>query len=228
MDNSNNMDNASMPCITFIIPTIGRSTLHNALESIYNQTISTWKAIIIFDGVKSTLDHNDNRIQIIEIPKSGMYFNSAGLVRNEGMKYATTQWIAFLDDDDTIASDYLSKFYEDLDNIGVDQLDVYIYRMAMDNGSNKIRIIPKAGCDNFYICDVGISFIIKKEIFDKNIIFTPDGAEDYLYLNKIRTCGYKIWISKHVSYFVRMNPFEVKPIQYLNYCFIYLKNLNGF
>jgi glycosyltransferase involved in cell wall biosynthesis len=222
------MNDLQKPHITFIIPTIGRSTLHNSLESIYNQTISTWKAIIIFDGVKSTLDHNDNRIQIIEIPKSGMSFNSAGLVRNEGMKYVNTQWIAFLDDDDTISSDYLTKFYEDLDNIGIDQLDVYIYRMAMiDTNCNKIRIVPKADSDNFYICDVGISFIIKKEIFDKNIIFTPDGAEDYLYLNKIREKGYKIWISKYVSYFVRMNPFKVKNINLLNYCYIYLKNLKG-
>ena len=154
----------NIPHITFIIPTIGRHTLHCALKSIYNQTIQTWKAIIIFDGVKSTLDqnniNNDNRIQIIEIPKSGMSFNSAGLVRNEGMKHVTTQWIAFLDDDDTISSDYLSNFYEDLDNIGIDQLDVYIYRMAMvDTKCNKIRIVPKAGSTNFYICDVGISFI---------------------------------------------------------------------
>ena len=38
--------------ITFIIPTIGRDTLLNSINSLFNQTIKEWKAIIIFDGIK--------------------------------------------------------------------------------------------------------------------------------------------------------------------------------
>ncbi len=42
--------------ITFIIPTIGRKTLINSIESIINQTITDWKIIVIFDGIKSNIN----------------------------------------------------------------------------------------------------------------------------------------------------------------------------
>ena len=53
--------------ITFIIPTIGRTTLERSIESILNQSFDIWYIIIIFDGIKSTLGNkyiNDKRINI--------------------------------------------------------------------------------------------------------------------------------------------------------------------
>ena len=47
--------------ITFIIPTIGRETLKNSIDSLINQTDHDWNAIIIFDGIKKIL-----KLQIIE------------------------------------------------------------------------------------------------------------------------------------------------------------------
>lgn len=96
--------------ITFVIPTIGRDTLQNAIQSIENQTDDNWKIIIIFDGVKSTINITNPKIQILEIEKIGKDRNSAGNVRNYGMNYVDTDWIAFLDDDDTIAEDYVETF----------------------------------------------------------------------------------------------------------------------
>ena len=43
----------------------------------------------------------------------GVAINNAGNVRNYGMSFVETEWIAFLDDDDIIADDYLEKFYEE-------------------------------------------------------------------------------------------------------------------
>ena len=43
---------------------------------------------------------------------------------------------------------------------------------------------------------------MKKEIFDNGIKFIPDGAEDYLLLNKIRKNNYKMIISSYVMYYV--------------------------
>ena len=100
--------------ITFIIPTIGRQSLQNSINSLLKQTIKDWHAIIIFDGIKCNLNNNDERIQIIEIEKTGININSAGNVRNYGMSLATTEWIAFLDDDDTIAIDYIETFNYEL------------------------------------------------------------------------------------------------------------------
>jgi len=205
--------------ITFIIPTIGRKTLENSINSLLNQTITGWKAIVIFDGVSPTININDNRIKIIQIEKLGLHINSAGNVRNYGISLANSKWIAFLDDDDIISFDYIETFYKEL-KIYPD-LDVLIFRMKQNN-----RIIPKLSTDNFYICDVGISFIMNKDIYNNNLKFIPDGAEDFLYLNKIRNSNYKIIISPYVKYFVReknINMFNDKGNRVLiNYNNIYL------
>ena len=187
--------------VTFIIPTIGRSSLLNSINSLLNQTVEEWKAIIIFDGIKKNMNISDNRIRIIEIDKLGKNINSAGNVRNFGMSLVETEWIAFLDDDDIIEDDYLECFYKELklDN----SISVIIFRMKMEN-----RIIPNLDCTNFHICDVGISFIINKNIYDNNLKFIPDGAEDYLYLDLIRKNGYKMVISPYTKYYVRANDYE--------------------
>jgi glycosyltransferase involved in cell wall biosynthesis len=192
-----------MNIVTFIIPTIGRDTLNRSIESILNQTIEDWNIIIIFDGIKSNIDMNyinDKRIKIIEIKKKGFYINCAGNVRNEGIKYAKTEWIAFLDDDDTISHDYIETFYKELELSPY--LDVLIFRMMIND-----RIIPKLETNNFYLNDVGISFIMKRSIYSSGTIFIADGAEDFLYLDKIRKLGYKIIISQYIKYFVRNEPF---------------------
>ena len=187
-----------MNIITFIIPTLGRDTLQNSIDSLINQTHSRWNAIIIFDGIKSNIVNNDNRIKIIENEKLGLNINSAGLVRNYAMSFVNTEWIAFLDDDDIISNDYIETFYDEINTYP--ETEVLIYRME-NNG----RIIPKLDTDNFYICDVGISFIINKKIYNNGLVFEADGAEDYLYLDKIRREKYKIMISPYTKYFVRTN-----------------------
>jgi len=184
--------------ITFIIPTIGRSSLNNSINCLLNQTINDWNAIIIFDGVSCNIENIDSRIKIIETTKKGLSINSAGLVRNYGISFATTKWIAFLDDDDIISNDYIETFYKELEENNKINLDVIIFRMKIGD-----RIVPKIETDNFYLCDVGISFIIKKEIYNDGIKFVGDGAEDFLYLDNIRQNNYKIMISPYVKYFVR-------------------------
>jgi glycosyltransferase involved in cell wall biosynthesis len=190
--------NYEIPQITFITPTIGRDTLQNSINSLLKQTITKWNALIIFDGLKSTIINNDERIKIIEIEKLGININSAGLIRNYGMSLVKTEWIAFLDDDDIISEDYIEIFYQEMKLYS--ETDLLIFRM-----NNHGRIIPKLDTNNFYLCDVGISFIMKKEIYNNGIIFVPDGAEDFLYLDKIRKNGYKIMISPYTKYFVRTN-----------------------
>ena len=118
-----------VPKITFIIPTIGRYTLPDAIDCLLNQTCLEWKAIIIFDGIEPTIRISDNRITIIQCEKrhDRTYFHSAGYVRNYGIQFATTEWVAFLDDDDGIKPTYVETFLKevaDYDN------DVIIFRMT--------------------------------------------------------------------------------------------------
>jgi glycosyltransferase involved in cell wall biosynthesis len=191
-------------CITFIIPTIGRDTLQNSINSLLNQTWNQWRAIIIFDGIEINQIKNnyDDRIEMIKTDKKlGQGINSAGLVRNYGLSFVKTEWIAFLDDDDIIAPDYIETFYNEIERYP--ETDLLIFRMKLMD-----RIIPKLDIDNFYLCDVGISFIINRKIYDHNILFTPDGAEDYLFLDKVRYNGCKIMISPYIKYFVRNDHYD--------------------
>lgn len=183
--------------ITFIIPTIGRNTLKYAIQSIENQTDDDWKIIIVFDGIKPTIDVTNPKIKILETTKRGKDKNSAGNVRNYGMRHVDTEWIAFLDDDDIISNDYVETFKKELHKYSF--IDVLIFRMYRKNQND---ILPRLQTDNFYEGEVGISFVLKTEIFKSGLQFIPSSTEDYDYLNRMRERKYIIMISPYVTYFV--------------------------
>lgn len=145
-----------MSKITFIIPTIGKNTLQKSLSCLLNQTNNKWNAIVIFDGIEPNIDINDERILVLKTSKLGKGHNSAGNVRNYGIKYVKTEWIAFLDDDDAIKNNYVDIFLNEISNYTT---DLIIFRMI----DNKYIILPKHNTDNFYEGSVGISFAVKKK-----------------------------------------------------------------
>ena len=179
--------------VTFIIPTIGRETLSLTLQSLKNQTITNWKAIVIFDGIEPNISESDPRITIIKTPiKLGQGYNSAGLVRNYGIKFVNTEWVAFVDDDDSITPNYIESF---LSELWLDP-DVIIFRMTMDD-----RVCPSIDSTNFFIKNVGISFAVKTELVSK-FIFIPSIEEDFEFLDKVRLKKYKIVLSPYITYTV--------------------------
>lgn len=189
--------------ITFIIPTIGRSTLINSIESLLNQTDSDWNAIIIFDGIKKNINIDDNRIKLLEIDKCG-FNNCAGLVRNIGLKNCSnTKWIGFLDDDDTLSSNYIEKLKSEINNYP--NIEVIIFRMGYENKYVLPTIYDKSIIRN----KVGISFAIKKNISDL-ILFENNPYEDYFFLKRLEHEKYKILISSYVTYFVKTKAYETK------------------
>lgn len=184
------------PLITFIIPTIGRTTLQNTLDSLINQSNPNWKAIVIFDGISSTIQNTDPRIRIIESPKLGQGVNSAGLVRNYGITFVDTEWIAFVDDDDSLSTRYVEIFIAE--SSAYTLADIIIFRMIHP----ELGLMPSLSTDTFFICQVGISFAVKKRVFDEGHIFIPHRVEDFFYLDEARNKNYNMMISPHVVYFV--------------------------
>lgn len=182
--------------ITFVIPTIGRSTLSQTLNCLVNQTNPNWKAIVVFDGISSTIENTDPRIRIIESPKLGEGYNSAGLVRNYGITFADTEWIAFVDDDDGISNNYVDLFIAESSAHVL--ADIIVFRMLHYG-----FITPCLSVSKLDIGNVGISFAVKKKLFDDGHIFIPSGIEDYTYLSEAANKNYNIMISPHVTYFVR-------------------------
>lgn len=187
-----------MTFITFIIPTIGRETLLNAINSLIEQDDTDWKAIIIFDGIKNNIKKNDDRITVIEVNKQ----SNAGLVRNIGFQYVKdSEWIGFLDDDDYLSNKYISKLKEEI-NIN-NNIEVCIFRMSYPNKF----ILPTATDRNIIRNRVGISFAIKKYI-SESIFFKDSYFEDFYYLKEVQMKKYKILISSYVCYFIRSKPYD--------------------
>ena len=183
--------------ITFIIPTMGRNTLSKTLDCLINQSNPNWKAIVIFDGISSTIQNTDPRIRIIESLKLGQGINCAGLVRNYGITFADTEWVAFVDDDDNLSRRYVDIFIEE--SSAYTLADIIIFRME----AYKDCILPKFSTDTFYFQEVGISFAVKKKVFDEGHVFIPHPGEDFYYLDGARNKKYNIMISPYVTYFVR-------------------------
>lgn len=208
---SDNIQDSNPIFITFIIPTIGRSSLIDTIDSLYNLKSIEWRVIIIFDGIK-----DDNlckkifekyetnilkKIKIIEtIHKIGNESNrnSAGLVRNIGIESIDfiTEWIGFVDDDDTLSCDYICNLKKELSIKS--NIEICIFRMMYENG----YVLPTKYDRNLLKGKVGISFAIKWNIANK-YFFTNNPFEDFLYLKDLQSRGFKIVISSYVSYYIR-------------------------
>lgn len=180
--------------ITFIIPSIGRDTLSRTLDSLLAQTIPKWNAIVVFDGIQPTIESPDPRIQLMTTPKK----ENAGFVRNEGIKVATTEWIGFVDDDDTLTSNYIECFNREKQNA-----DAIIFRMKTPDG----KILPAPGDTDFKFMEVGISFCYKRTIaLNRKIMFDnvegliPGLCEDWGLLDRLRSNLFRINISKELVY----------------------------
>lgn len=185
--------------ITFIIPSINRPSLPRTIDSLIRQKNPNWKAIIIFDGVKSNININDNRFSIMNIDKIGKR-NNAGEVRNIAIKEVNTEWCGFVDDDDMLLNNYVELFYEYITNESY--LDVILFRMKIFN-----NIVPKNNKNNLIVNNVGISFCTKTDIL-KEYKFIPGDTEDFNLINRLNKDKKKIMISDKITYLVRNTNFN--------------------
>jgi len=178
--------------ITFIIPSINRESLKRAINSLINQTNNNWRAIIIYDGVDVT-EFDDDRVIIKKIKKLGdnsPTHGISGLVRNEGIKLVKTEWIGFLDDDDSLHKDYVKTLFEKYSD-----KDFVIWRMTYKNG----LIIPRLTNDNLVFGNVGISFCYKNKF--SNLLFDSNrDGEDYDFLKKLTNLSSNYIITSEVYY----------------------------
>jgi hypothetical protein len=193
--------------IGFVIPSIGRPTIKNTLNSLLNQTEIEWKCYVGFDGKKqSDIDPlilvDDSRIKYFyfgeKLGSEKEHHGNAGQVRNAIIRNIDSdiEWIAFVDDDDT-----LSKYYIEILNLEKtkNDFDCCVFRMRYDKNNSKV--VPPFGMNYLAQNFVGISFCVKKDFLDNNqVLFENNNAEDFMLLKQITDKDGKIHISPHVTY----------------------------
>ena len=181
--------------ITFVIPSLNRPTLKRTIQSLLNQTNPNWKAIVVYDGIDGEV-FDDDRIQTFKIEKLGSFsphHGMAGLVRNYGLEKCDTEWIGFLDDDDTIDSNYVNTLQKKYN-----EYDFVVWKMLEPNG----MIIPRLSNSNLEFGNVGISFCFKNKF--KNLRFkTNRDGEDFDFLMELKKQSNKFIITSEVMYYVK-------------------------
>lgn len=195
--------------ITFILPTIGRLSIINTIQSLKRLKTDLWECIILFDGIKNTILpilKQDRRFRIFEIEKLGGTPNHAGLIRNYGFSFVSTPWIGFIDDDDTLSPYYIDHLLEEI-KIQNDQLDSVIFRMIYRNK----MILPNKDDIDIKEGHVGISFCFKRTLLHEypELQFENNSIEDFLFLQKMKNLNLKIVLSPYIEYYVKSNYFPL-------------------
>lgn len=136
----------SLPKISFVIPLHNRAEMVlDALNSLLDQTISNWEAIVVddnsTDNPKSTVKGFDPRVRLVKLPKNKG--RGASAARNYGNSLAKAKLIAVLDSDDLAKperAELALKSYKQ------EKWDFYCaYRETlgkMKGGLTKQRVIP--------------------------------------------------------------------------------------
>ena len=230
-----------MKKISIIVPVYNCGKyLVDCFESIKNQDFEeeSLEVIIINDG------STDNSLEIIkkycEENKNWRYIDQANqgisIARNNGLKLVTSEYITFLDSDDTLPSDALKNLYS---SIKSNDADVVIG--GLENFNSKA--VSKNYTTKYLINKEGITYKNYKHLLDfvhsagklykyskvKNIEFIKDVKhEDNYYTGTIYLGDYKINMIDIVVYNHRVREGNDKSItQSLNYSSFkdYLENI---
>lgn len=182
-----------MSKVSIIIPVYnGEFFVRNCLLSCLEQSLQDIEIIIVDD--KSTdntvkiikeFQKKDNRIILIELKEN----HHQGNARNIGIKQSKSDYICFLDVDDTITKDCIEKVYK---KIVDDQADMTIFQMyTIDHKTGEIKVnheysnyvdLPKELHNGFRFEDIP-----RKEIFNKcNVVWDKIYKKSFLIENNIK------------------------------------------
>ena len=109
--------------ISVIIPTIGRTSIINCINSILNQTFECSEIIVCYDGKDYNnfchLIKQNNLEELVKTINTGP-FNGGNNARQTGIEQASGNYIALLDDDDEWLPEHIRNMVETIKNINYD------------------------------------------------------------------------------------------------------------
>ena len=242
--------------ISIIIPVYNVSQyLNECIQSVINQSYQNFECILIDDGSSDGSEiicdqwtQHDNRIRVIHQPNQGV-----SKARNKGIAEAQGEYIAFIDSDDWIDSNYLNTLLRPIEESNVDLvvcgLQQHYSNETFKNYSYKTGIIHIERQDTKAFTDINKKFLLfgpviklyKRTIIQThNIHFPPEYTygEDllfnYNYLEYVKAIyiidqclyHYRIIGNGTLSSIKRINQFEIDYAQWnILKNFFYRKNL---
>ena len=202
-----------MPKVSVIVPIYNvEKYINKCLESLDNQTLKDIQIILVNDGSKDSSGEiaeeysKKNPQKVIYVKKENGGLSSA---RNYGLKYATAEYVSFLDADDYVEP----NIYEEMYNKAILENSDYVECDFIWEYPNKSKIdirIPytskKEMLKNVRV--VAWNKLIKREIIEKNNILFPEGLryEDVEFTYKLIQYINKIsYVDKPLIHYVQRN-----------------------
>ena len=179
----------SKPLVSTIITYYKKKKyINDTLKSAVNQTYSNHEIILVYDDSdKKDLDYIKNLIKPLQ--KVNLIVNKnnlgAGQSRNEGLKFASGEYIAFLDGDDLWKKNKIERqvlfMIKNKINFShtsydlVDKNSIYLHTYSAINIENYDQILTS--------CDVGLSTVmIKKDLKREGFEFSNLRTKEDFYL----------------------------------------------
>lgn len=134
---------------TIITPTIGRSTLADAVKSIRDQGYKNVEHLIVYDGPPDAIfsevfNEYNSRKHKTRVLATGSNFKDFGhSVRSWSIDYATGDYILYMDDDDVYIGDALQKISEFIES--TKKLEEFIFFNCLRQGVEFFYIPPGSG-----------------------------------------------------------------------------------
>lgn len=197
-----------MPKVSVIIPVYNAQTyLERCLDSVVNQTLKDIEIICVDDcstddSVKILEKYalKDYRIKVIKRTENG----GESRARNTGLENVTGEYIAFVDNDDTIDLDFFEKLYQKAKEENADMARGEAEYISYKGKSfkNKCYIINTAK-NKLYFSNEWWCAIYKTSLIKENNIFLEPGmliSADVIFLIKAVLSANKVATVENIYY----------------------------
>ena len=190
--------------VSVIIPTYNRAdTLERAIRSVKNQTYENIEILVVDDNAnnqeaREKVEKIVSKFKNVKLIQNKQNLGG-GLARNEGIKNANGDFIAFLDDDDEYYPEKIEKQYNlykklNKENVGM----IYCYAKYISADGEKIRKVDYEGNplkQHLILCIAATSwwFCPKRVLLDINGFEDVSSHQDAITLFKILKAGYEIY-----------------------------------
>lgn len=205
------------PKVSVIVPVFNASQyIGRTLDSIISQDFDDFELIVIDDGsVDDSLEVINEALKDCEIPHKIIHQDNSGVsvARNVGIEASVGDYLVFVDADDYISKDHLSRLYN-----GETDFSLTLYAKDEDGKLTNLNTFPQDRISaNDFIkmelnMDITFNFfqlMYKSDIILKNNIkFTPGVVygEDTEFAHKALNYGDEIAVNNTVTYFYVQHP----------------------